>query len=73
MKRCLAEGSERFELWVAAAVLANNLMEIAALLADRSSRRRKAALQYPFESLACDGNLIRCTSVQPLHRLPDAS
>ena len=43
MKRCLADGRERFELWVAAAVLANNLMKIAALLADRSSRRRKAA------------------------------
>ena len=43
MKRCLAEGRERFELWVAAAVLANNLMKIAALLADRSARRRKAA------------------------------
>jgi len=43
MKRCLAEGRERFEMWVAAAVLANNLMKIAALLADRSARRRKAA------------------------------
>jgi transposase, IS5 family len=43
MKRCLAEGRERFELWVAAAVLANNLMKIAALLTARSSRRRKAA------------------------------
>src|SRR5262245_10372608 len=43
MKRCLAEGRERFELWVAAAVLANNLMKIAAQLAERSSRRRKAA------------------------------
>jgi len=42
MKRCLAEGAERFELWVAAAVLANNLMNIAALLTRRSSRRRKA-------------------------------
>src|SRR6266852_3267469 len=42
MKRCLAEGNERFELWVAAAVLANNLLKIAALLAKRSSRRRKA-------------------------------
>jgi IS5 family transposase len=40
MKRCLAEGAERFELWVAAAVLANNLMNIAALLTRRSSRRR---------------------------------
>jgi IS5 family transposase len=43
MKRCLAEGRDRFELWVAAAVLANNLMKIAALLTDRSSRRRNAA------------------------------
>jgi len=43
MKRCLAEGRERFELWVGAAVLANNLMKIAALMADRSSRRRTAA------------------------------
>jgi transposase, IS5 family len=41
MKRCLAEGHERFELWVGAAVLANNLMVIAALLAKRSSRRRR--------------------------------
>jgi IS5 family transposase len=40
MKRCLAEGIERFELWVAAAVLANNLMVIAALLTKRSRRRR---------------------------------
>jgi len=43
MKRCLAEGRERFELWVGAAVLANNLMKIADLLTQRSSRRRKAA------------------------------
>src|SRR5215813_8265009 len=42
MKRCLAEGIERFELWVAAAVLANNLMVIATLLTKRSSRRRRA-------------------------------
>jgi transposase, IS5 family len=41
MKRCLAEGSERFELWVGAAVLANNLMVIAALLTKRPSRRRR--------------------------------
>ena len=27
MKRCLAEGRDRFELWVGAAVLANNLMK----------------------------------------------
>jgi IS5 family transposase len=42
MKRCLAEGRDRFELWVGAAVLANNLMRIAALLT-RPSRKRKAA------------------------------
>src|SRR5450631_1985355 len=43
MKRCLAEGRERFELWVTAAVLANNLMKIAALLTHQSASRRKAA------------------------------
>ncbi|MFO1087730.1 MAG: hypothetical protein U1E21_24480 [Reyranellaceae bacterium] len=32
MKRCLAGGRERFELLVGAAVLANNLMNIAAWL-----------------------------------------
>lgn len=42
MKRCLAEGRERFELWVGAAVLANNLMRIAALL-KRPRRTRSAA------------------------------
>ena len=41
MKRCLAEGSQRFELWVGAAVLANNLMVIASLLTKRSPRRRR--------------------------------
>src|SRR6202040_1892588 len=35
MKRCLAEGRDRFELWVGAAVLANNLLRIAALLTAR--------------------------------------
>ena len=44
MKRCLAEGAERFELWIAAAVLANNLMNIAALLTRRTSRKMK---NYP--------------------------
>jgi transposase, IS5 family len=43
MKRCLAEDRERFELWVAAAVLANNPMKIATLLTQRSSRKRRAA------------------------------
>jgi IS5 family transposase len=43
MKRCLAEGHQRFELLVGAAVLANNLMRIAALLSKRTRRKRKAA------------------------------
>jgi transposase, IS5 family len=43
MKRCLAEGRERFELLVGAAVLANNLLTIASLLSRRSLRRRRAA------------------------------
>ena len=43
MKRCLAEGRERFDLFVGAAVLANNLMIIASLLRRRSSLRRRAA------------------------------
>ena len=43
MKRCLAQGRDRFELLVGAAVLANNLMRIADLLASQSSRRRRAA------------------------------
>jgi IS5 family transposase len=42
MKRCRAEGAERFALFVAAAVLANNLMIIGGLLTKRSKRRRKA-------------------------------
>src|SRR3989475_5970604 len=41
MKRCLAEGRKRFELWGGAAVIANNLMRIAALLTKRSSRKRR--------------------------------
>jgi transposase, IS5 family len=43
MKRCLAEGRERFELWVGAAVLANNLMKIAELKNKRTRRRRRPA------------------------------
>ncbi len=44
MKRCRAEGRERFEVLVGAAVLANNLMRIAELMRDRkpSARRRVA-------------------------------
>jgi IS5 family transposase len=41
MKRCRAEGTERFALFVGAAVLANNLMIIANLLTKRVSRQRK--------------------------------
>jgi IS5 family transposase len=43
MKRCLAEGRERFELLVGAAVLANNLLTIASLMQKRSAGRRRAA------------------------------
>jgi IS5 family transposase len=43
MKRCLAEGRQRFAVLVGAAVLANNLMRIAAMLSKRSSRKRRAA------------------------------
>jgi IS5 family transposase len=43
MKRCLAEGRQRFEALVGAAVLANNLMRIANMLSKRSSRRPRAA------------------------------
>jgi len=43
MKRCRAQGRQRFELLVGAAVLANNLMRIAALLTQSSSRKRPAA------------------------------
>ena len=43
MKRCLAEGGERFELLVGAAVLANNLLNIAARLTTQATRRRRAA------------------------------
>jgi IS5 family transposase len=42
MRRCRAEGAPRFALFVGAAVLANNLMIIGALLTKRASRRRKA-------------------------------
>lgn len=43
MKRCLAKGRERFELLVGAAVLTNNLLIIARLLAKKRSRHRLAA------------------------------
>lgn len=43
MKRCLAEGRERFELLVGAAVLANNLMIIARLLLEKQKPRYRRA------------------------------
>lgn len=43
MKRCLGHGDERFQLWVGAAVLANNLLRIATLLKKRSRRKQRAA------------------------------
>jgi transposase, IS5 family len=46
MKRCHAEGAERFALFVGAAVLANNLMIIGELLTKRSRRRRNTNRQF---------------------------
>jgi IS5 family transposase len=43
MKRCLAEGRERFEVLIGAAVLTNNLMTIAHLLNQKQKRLRRAA------------------------------
>jgi IS5 family transposase len=43
MRRCPLAGRERFEVFVAAAILANNLLRIAALLRQRHGRRRRAA------------------------------
>jgi len=43
MKRCLAEGRGHFDLLVGAAVLANNLLRIAALLNKPASRKKRAA------------------------------
>lgn len=43
MKRCLAEGPERFEVLVGAAVLTNNLMIIAHLLNQKKKTLRRAA------------------------------
>ena len=43
MKRALVEGATHFELFVGAAVLANNLMVIAELLRRKAARRRRPA------------------------------
>jgi hypothetical protein len=42
LKRCRAEGAKRFAVFIGAAMLANKLMIIAALLMKERSRRRKA-------------------------------
>jgi IS5 family transposase len=46
MKRCRAEGAERFALFVGAAVLANNLIIIGELLTKRSRCRRQTKRQF---------------------------
>jgi len=43
MRRCPLEGRERFEVFVGAAVLANNLLRIADLRRQGAARRRRAA------------------------------
>lgn len=43
MKRCLCRGSERFEVFVGVAILANNLLVLAALLAKKKTAPRKRA------------------------------
>jgi IS5 family transposase len=43
MRRCLLKGRARFELFVGAAVLANNLMRIADLMTTPRAHRRRAA------------------------------
>lgn len=43
MKRCLTHGLERFEVFVGVAVLANNLLVLAALLEKKHAKRRSAA------------------------------
>ena len=44
MKRCLAEGRDRFELWVGAAVLANNLMRHRGTADDAVGSQTKSCL-----------------------------
>ena len=43
MKRCRAKGRERFQVFVGAAVLANNLLRIAALLESRTKEPKKSS------------------------------
>ena len=51
MRRCVLEGRARFEVFVGAAVLANNLLRIADLLSRRPARRRRAASLPPATAL----------------------
>jgi IS5 family transposase len=44
MKRCRSNGRDRFEVFVGVAVLANNLMRIAALLDKRTAKPRRRAV-----------------------------
>ena len=46
-RRCLLAGRERFEVFVGAAVLANNLLRIAALLHPRRAAPREPARPLP--------------------------
>ena len=72
MKRCRAEGAERFGLFVGAAVLANNLMIVAALLTKRSSRRSLESTHFATEtslvSVAKCVDLREGVSVMPMNR-----
>lgn len=43
MKRCLTHGLDRFEVFVGVAVLANNLLVLAALIENKQKKRRPAA------------------------------
>jgi IS5 family transposase len=43
MKRCLSSGEQRFHLFVAVTILANNLLKIAELLINNNKLRRRAA------------------------------
>ena len=44
MKRCLDEGAARFEVFVGAAVLANNLLRMARLLSKTKRPRQRRAI-----------------------------
>ena len=80
MKRCRAQGRQRFELLVGAAVLANNLMRIAALLTPSSSRKVLFELQqavdtYDFlqrQVAACDLQLQKYMAALPTREVPGA-